>query len=344
MKKWFSLTMFLTFLLTGVGIFLVKFHSQPSQKEAPPPKTGTNPQQQVIGFYPYWNLNQINEDSFKNLTSVYYFAISVNQDGTFDKNDLGWIRLSSDSFNKLRNLASTNHVRFGVTIINPVPNKTSSSSVVSLMKTYDFTDLNLDLENAAISNEYITNLTTSVKKELPEAKISVDLLSDAASKINPNVDNIIIMAYDYNRLNAISAGPVSPQPQVLKSVEEFLDRVPPEKLILGVPLYGYEWPTLDAAKNSYVISSSRGPELSTYKRSLKTIKENAIVVDFDDQTKSPWFSYYDETSATWRQVWFENERSLNYKMKIITDYNLAGTAIFALGYEGSFDLLSKLNF
>jgi spore germination protein YaaH len=67
-------------------------------------------------------------------------------------------------------------------------------------------------------------------------------------------DNIVLMAYDYHSTSSFVTGPVAPlsgagimsEYDVTAAVEKTLDLIPPQKLVLGIPLYGYEWETLDA--------------------------------------------------------------------------------------------------
>jgi len=50
--------------------------------------------------------------------------------------------------------------------------------------------------------------------------------------------------------------------------------------------------------------------------------------------KSPWLIY--EQSGAIKQIYYENERSLEEKLKFAKGRGLAGIAIWALGYEGSY--------
>src|SRR5439155_21013453 len=44
---------------------------------------------EVAGFYPYWNLSTVAELDLTNLSTVYYFAVHLKRDGTFNDNDPG---------------------------------------------------------------------------------------------------------------------------------------------------------------------------------------------------------------------------------------------------------------
>lgn len=327
-------------------------------------------QKQVIGFYPYWNLNKIDDIDFSALTKIYYFAVDTNPNGSFNVNDPGWAKLDTPEFQKLKDKAAASHIPFGVSIIDLNPDSIAQKvngpaardrlvkNTVQLMKDYDFQTLNIDLEytgspDDATKKNYtalVKDLTTAVKAESPNATVTLDAFSDSVVKprlldlkVLPNiVDQIIIMAYDFHRLNSISAGPVAPlfgkekyEYDVTTAVADFLKTMPSSKILLGMPFYGYEWPVATSQKASFVIPSSRPPELSSYHRSLETAQEHNASVNFDDYSKSVWFSYYADNSGTWRQVWFENERSIGLKLDLANQAALGGIAIFALGYDGA---------
>lgn len=325
---------------------------------------------QVIGFFPYWNLDKIDDVNFSVLTTVYYFAIDINGNGSFNGDDPGWPKMYSEDFEKLKTKVMENKLRFGLTIVNldadsitqNVNNEINQNrlikNTIKVMKEKGFTDLNIDLEYAGTNDlqttknytNFVDKMTKAVKEEIPDSKVSIDSFADGVikprvldvKKIGEIVDEVIIMAYDFHRINSIVAGPVAPlfgkgtqEYDVATSVSDYLTVLSPEKIILGVPFYGYEWPTEKNEKGSFVIKSFRDPELASYHRSLQTAKENNAVINFDDVTKSAWFSYYDKDSYSWRQVWFENERSLGLKFDLVNQAGLSGIGIWALGYDGS---------
>lgn len=325
---------------------------------------------EIIGFFPYWNLSKVNEVDLSNLTTIYYFAIDLSSDGSFNTEDPGISRLQSPNAHLLKDKVVRNGTKWGVTIVNldadsiarninnEARQQTIINNTIKLMKDNDFTALNIDLEYVGDSDQNLKNsftsftkkLTSRVKTEIPSSTVSIDFFSDSFKKprifdlraIGQIVDQVIIMGYDFHRLSSIKAGPVAPlfgkelfEFDIASTVVGYGQLIPPEKLVLGVPFYGYEWPTEKDEKESFVIYSPRGPEISSYARSTQTAKENHASINFDDESKSVWFSYFDKINQTWRQVWFENERSLGLKFDLVNQANLAGIAIFALGYDGT---------
>src|SRR5204862_7572782 len=64
--------------------------------------TSTQAPKEVAGFYPYWNLSTVAELDLTNLSTVYYFAVHLKRDGTFNDNDPGISGLNSETANPLR--------------------------------------------------------------------------------------------------------------------------------------------------------------------------------------------------------------------------------------------------
>lgn len=333
------------------------------------PQKSSAKKKEVIGFYPYWNLDRVNEVDLSSLSTVYYFAVDLNSDGSFNGQDPGLPRLNSSGARNLHEKVKNKGVRWGLTIVNLDPNSIARNvnnearreriieNTLKLMKDEGFTDLNIDLEyagdrDAGLTRSFtmlVVDLTEAVHREIPGSKVSLDGFADSIIKprifdmkaLGQIVDQVVIMAYDIHRLDSVRAGPIAPlfgkdkyEYDVNTAVTDYLSVVPAEKILLGVPFYGYEWPTVDNEKGAFVIRSVHGPEISSYRRTVETARTSNASVNFDDDSGSVWFSYFEEGSQTWRQVWFENERSLGLKLDLVNQVGLGGIAIFALGYDG----------
>lgn len=331
--------------------------------------TSTRAPKEVAGFYPYWNLSTVAELDLTNLSTVYYFAVHLKRDGTFSDNDPGISGLNSDNGKLLKEKVLQNGARWGVTIVNLSANSITRNinnparqqgivdNTIKLMKQEGFTALNIDFEYVGRPDHtrkksfttFMQKLTDSVHREIPGSTVSFDAFADSAKKprifdmesLGQILDHVIVMGYDFHSIASKIAGPVAPLTgkerygyDVTTSVGDYLSKVPAQKLLLGVPFYGYDWPTERGEKGSVVISSSQGPKVSSYGRSVETAEKNNCSINFDDESKSVWFSYFDKQHHTWRQVWFENQKSLGLKFDLVNQTNLGGIAIFALGYDG----------
>jgi spore germination protein YaaH len=135
-------------------------------------------------------------------------------------------------------------------------------------------------------------------------------------------DFLTLMTYDhFNR--STPAGPIAGFDWVKQALDYAEARIPADKLLLGIPLYGREWTELGE---------------STFSRSLDTATVRELRVkwkskpQWDDRWQSPWFRVQ-HGNAT-RTVWYEDSRSWTEKLNLVRDQHLRGFAAWRLGFEG----------
>lgn len=136
-------------------------------------------------------------------------------------------------------------------------------------------------------------------------------------KLSESLDFISIMAYDDPNSN----GPSASMPYV-KNVYAYLkNKVPPEKLSWGIPLYYWGWSIYPAKKlrtGSY-----------TRIQWLKSIY--SYLEGFNDTYKVPYLIYYDQGQGY--IIWHEDERSFKEKLDFAKANNLRGFSAWVLGVE-----------
>ena len=101
-----------------------------------------------------------------------------------------------------------------------------------------------------------------------------------------------------------------------------ISRVSPNKLLLGVALYGREW-----------TNNGRRTEAHTmpYPETRSLLNRLSLTPQWDEKQRSPWFKY--RTGGTIRSVWYENARSVEEKLRLLERYRLRGFAAWRLGME-----------
>jgi hypothetical protein len=123
-------------------------------------------------------------------------------------------------------------------------------------------------------------------------------------------------------------------------VERYLRHAPPGKVILGMPAYGYDWPVAGTSANASVRTDRKqvGVPFSVTLASINKFLElhPTLPVRYDAVADSPYFTYHDHLMGTYRQVWFEDARSLGRKMDLALTSRLAGVGIWALDADPSF--------
>ena len=329
----------------------------------------------IYGFLPYWNIEKFTPQ-WNSLTHLAYFGVEVNKEGEFNKTDPGYTALFKNEYQKLKKEAVKNSVkniltvRFfdndGIsTLVNsPYRRQNLIKNLTEIVKNQEYDGLNLDFEFVGSAPVYTVNnfteLVKETKKTFPGKHISVCAYADAAYKarlqnikdlVNPNIaDAIVVMAYDYFRPGSLTAGPVAPvgggrdgkkyNYDVDLTIRDYLKEAPAEKIILGVPLYGYEWVVMNTEPYAKTLGAQAG--LASYNRIKNLIAEKNINVLWDDMAKVPYFNFYDEETSEQKQIYFENERSLGIKFTLFKQAGLNGVALWALGYEGDSPEIWKL--
>jgi spore germination protein YaaH len=159
--------------------------------------------------------------------------------------------------------------------------------------------------------------------------------------IEPYVDYIVIMAYDFHRQSSPQAGPIAPlfggkefwDSDINQHVQGFVAQVPRHKLLLGIPFYGYEWETTsrDAQSHTFPDTGSTA-SISRVSELLKRKDELQVEERWNEEALSPYLSYKEDGKTY--VIYYENSRSISYKLDYVNQLDIGGIAIWALGYEG----------
>ena len=154
------------------------------------------------------------------------------------------------------------------------------------------------------------------------------------------IDHVVVMAYDFHRANSPVAGPVAPMfggkeywdSDIVMNLREFLKVLPSEKILLGVPFYGYEWETTSGNSRASVFPGT-GSTASYYR--VQELIDHPGQLDiqehWDESALSPYLTFQQNNRS--RVIYYEDQRSLSYKLDLVKDLQLGGIAIWALGYE-----------
>ena len=131
-------------------------------------------------------------------------------------------------------------------------------------------------------------------------------------------DFVTLMAYDQHS-SLTPPGPVAGYDWVKAALDYAAERVPPAKLVLGLPFYGRAWEETSEGTKSH----------SLMFKDLKSYRESDP--HWDEQSRTTWFGV--EDGATKRTAWFDDSRSLREKLSLIERYHLRGFAAWRLGVE-----------
>jgi spore germination protein YaaH len=280
----------------------------------------------------------------------------------------GWAALTGDKFRNSLNQAKKDGLKLSLLVqsgdedaisqlmSDPVTNADNMmSDVAPVMKEYGFTDLNLDIEsvvNTSASAQIPFNqFATRVKKHLDEEKLgtlSIDVIAYSLLKtrltdpvaLGKIADSIIFMTYDYSYAGSYLAGPVAPingagmdrDYDVETAIKEALRIMPREKIILGIPLYGYEWETIASSSGSPVIPGTG--QTASNRRVTEKLKDCSDCQTGVDETGGEPYVIF-SVGGVYHQIYYESIQSLAAKLDLAKKYKLGGTALWALGYESN---------
>lgn len=164
-------------------------------------------------------------------------------------------------------------------------------------------------------------------------------------------DAVFIMGYPYHTRLADRAGAVSPLSglsyDLTDTVDRFMAQTTPDKIILGLPYYGQEWST----ETRYLHSATRdSPEIYGFSSSRSL--DSAITfgrlngVRWDEEQMVPWTRYRYKACGscpeTWRQLYYDNKRSLGLKYDLVNTRDLRGVGFWRIGIEGNRPALYQL--
>lgn len=135
--------------------------------------------------------------------------------------------------------------------------------------------------------------------------------------LSPYLDLAVIMTYDQHQAKG-PAGPVASQGWVENVLKYSLQYFSPNRLIMGLAAYGYEW-------------NERTGRALNYAGIESIIKKYGINPKWHDQYQTPYFTY--TKSGDKYEVWYENQNSTAAKMRLVNKYKLRGVAVWRLGYE-----------
>jgi spore germination protein YaaH len=137
------------------------------------------------------------------------------------------------------------------------------------------------------------------------------------------VDYVILMAYDEHYKGSDEAGSVSSLGFVKSGVEGVLAKVPKERVVVGLPFYTRLWK----------VEKGKKPTSTAYGMSAaeSVLRENEAASKWDDET-GQYYAQYKSGGATYK-IWLEEETSIQKKLEVVKENDVAGVAFWKLGFE-----------
>ena len=229
---------------------------------------------------------------------------------------------------------------------------TYAQQLVQYALAYGFEGYNFDFENIHESHrDQLSHFVSYLSDYLHQYGIytSIDVTGYSTSEywsrvydrpaLSKSVDYVVHMAYDEVGHSSPTAGPVASYPWVRKQTEQMLGEVPANKLVLGIPFYTRIW------TESYGRAQSKTLTIADSRNYLKAFEDNVV---WNDQLRGYTLTIpsqglvkkdpripliLNHQSGTVQKIWFEDNKSLEEKLALVNELQLAGFAAWRKGFE-----------
>jgi spore germination protein len=135
------------------------------------------------------------------------------------------------------------------------------------------------------------------------------------------VDFIILMTYEWGWAGGRPLA-IAPLNEVKRVLDYAITVIPPEKIMMGAPLYGRDW---KIPWQQGTLARTVSPQEAV----ALAVKYGASI-RYHPTSQSPYFNYTDE-SGQQHEVWFEDARSMRAKINLLNQYGLRGISYWVLG-------------
>lgn len=236
-------------------------------------------------------------------------------------------------------------------------------SLISLAIQYNLDGINIDFESLKeeAGEPFIqfirelsiqtraNNLVLSVDNYVPKAYTNLYNRKEQGVF----ADYVIIMGYDEHYNGSEVAGSVASINYVKEGIEKTLEEVPGEKVINALPFYTRMWTVADRNDEELAIApTDEDGNPVTYKitevqtlpmqQAIDTVKSHSgATTTWDETTKQNYAEWTSGNEKT--MIWLEDSQSLDAKLQVMTANNIAGVAVWQLGYSEAFawDTINK---
>jgi spore germination protein YaaH len=357
----------------------------PSPSGSSVPAIVPEPGHELYGYLPYWEMDDasiVDHVAATPLSTLALFSVTHDGDGTL-RATKGFNAITGDIG---RQLVEDAHVRgsrvelvytsFGAgrnrrLLERPELRAGVIASLVELVGELDLDGVNVDVEAldptlVPAYGQFLVDVRAAVVAADPDDQVSVATGAHAlgagmaAAATAAGVDRIFLMGYDY-RTGRSRPGATSPldreggeTPTLRSSLDLYAALgVPADRLLLGLPLYGVEWPVAGPV----VGAPSTGRGQAWFPRShvdLLTDPEAVPVTDEIEQVEvyllgsdgsvgAPSIDPGGEADTrTWRAVYVDSPETLATKLALANERGLAGSGFWAIGYERGIEGYTRL--
>jgi len=325
---------------------------------------------EVYGFLPYWLENSQTAATvrFDLLSTVAFFDIGLNPDGSVNRTTSGYLALTSPAANAIIRAAHRAGVRVDLTLANfgflknraflrnPAAQRRAIKQIVAIMAVRGLDGIALDLESVYRRDlpdlgHFVDALARAVHAHNHIGRVTVAVGASQAGEamaeaaLAGHADRVLIMGYDYRSGASTTTGSTDPLVRrgggmsLTWTVNLFkAARLPMNRIILALPYYGMSWPTTSARPGIAPARAAYGRAPAYAIRVSKVMVPNGSRHGYDPVEASAWVATYVASLHIWRQTYYDSPASLSAKYAFARSRGLAGVGLWALGYDAGSSL------
>lgn len=239
--------------------------------------------------------------------------------------------------------ALVNNMENGDVDVAHVLNTTSArdnlvNQLISAALKYDLDGINVDFEalGSEVGDGFIqfirelslkcanNDIVLSVDNYVPSAHTKMYYRDEQARF----ADYVVLMAYD-EHYSGSDEGSVASIGFVRQGVEDTLEEVPADQLILGIPLYTRVWKLTpsEESETGYTVSSQA---VGMGEVDTRMAVNKATMTWLEDVGQ--YYTEYEHEGSTYK-IWIEEQNSIEEKMNVFVENDLAGVSFWKIGFE-----------
>jgi spore germination protein YaaH len=307
----------------------------------------------VVGFLPYWEVGGFTPD-YTALTTLVYWSVNLEASGSISRSGQGFTTLTSDALSSDTAQAHAARDRVLLTVfsenasvINSVSKHPSSAgrrladSLAPLLSAGAFDGVDLDIEGDSTADrpgfvKFVAVFARALGTLGPNWSTMLDAYPTSAfdplgffdvKALMRYVDELFVMAYDMQDPGIASATAPLTNADLndAATLAQYASVVPASRIILGIPLYGYDFP----ASNRYDGATATGnPVAVTYSQIVAAGRPSV----WDPLTETPYTVF--RRNNSWHQTWFDDPVSIALKSALAARFGCAGVGVWELGMAG----------
>ena len=321
-------------------------------------RSGCNLNKVVYGWHPYWVGSVYHNYDWNLLSHFSFFSYEVNPIDGEPITTHGWSTSAAvDSA-----LASGNtKVTLTVTLFSDhatffsstTSQQTLISNLINLVQSRGAHGVNIDIEGLPSAYKidfsyFMVNLANQMHAAIPGSEVSTVLYAVDWSNVfdfslmEPAVDHYIVMGYAYYYQGSSNTGPCDPlyhfgsnyNYSLSRSITYYLDKgCPPDKLIMGLPYYGYQWPTSSLNVPSSTTGSGTAKTYKQVKNNVSGFYSSANH-QYDQDSYTDIYTFNDNG---FQQCFITKENAFRKRLEHIERSGIGGIGIWALGYDDGYN-------